>query len=179
MDRERTNCVRLPALKKRRGSVLLEACAGLLCLAILLQGALQLVTQGVRGLRYLKGRWELQRASQDLRTRLETYLLYQADVVQTLNGGTIVICYGHDRIQRREFSLKVSKTANCRALYSESWSAGASQGGVNPLSPPHIEVTELKATRLSGHIVHWRMMLTYRPTGAKREFSEVFHYGQE
>lgn len=179
MDRRKMFYAPLPALKKRKGSVLVEACASLVCLTLLLQGALQLVTQGFRGLRYVKSRWELQRCSQDLRTRLETYFLYQADVVQTLNNGTIVTCYGHENPLHREFYLNFSKTANCQALYSKGWSANVSQAGVNPLSPPHVEVTGLQVRKLGGHVLLWNMKLRHRPTGAEKAFQEVFRYGQE
>ena len=177
MEQGRKESVHLPGLKKNRGSILLEACAAIVCLVLLLQGALQLVTQGYRGLRYLKSEWELQRVSRELRSRLETYFLYQADVVQTFDNGTLVMCYGHDRTQRRNLYVKKAKSAGCYTLYSESWSPNANQSGVNPLSSPHVDVTDFKAERLSGHLVLWRMTLTYRPTGKKKVFREVFPYG--
>ena len=179
MDQEKKACVRWPGLRKARGSVLLEACAGLVCLMVLLQGALALVTQSFRGIRYLKGQWELNRLNQELATRLETYFMYQVDEVELDSTGTSITCYSHNNPQRRLFYLKQSQTANCLALYSEAWSARANQAGVNPLSPPHIAVTELRLAQPAPELVAWTMELTYRPTGAKKTFREVFRFERQ
>lgn len=159
--------------------MLLEACAGMVCLMILLQGALLLVTQSFRGLRYLKGEWELNRLNRELRTRLETYFLYQVDGVELNSTGSRITCYSHSSPQRKLFYLRQSQAANCQSLYSESWSAQASQPGVNPLSPPHIAVTKLQLEQPAPDLIRWTMELTYRPTGARKTFREVFHYERQ
>lgn len=166
-------------MKKGEGFLLAEGAIALL-LVLVTAGTLGRALPGMAlSLRRLHSRWELERSRRDLHTRLEANLLCvlaQARVVEGKHGAELE-GYNRWNMARWSYFVAPSPSTGVAALYKATWNQDSPQPGVNPLTPPHMEVTGFAVEALSGQRIYWQLRLRHRQTGQETALVAVYRYG--
>lgn len=166
-------------MKKARGFLMAEGALALFLVLMVAGSLLQCLPGAALFLQRLQGRRELQRTRRDLHTRLEAALLTsvsQARVVQGKHGPELE---GFHRVTQAQWTFFVAESASTHVptLYKGTWNQGSRQKGVNPLTPPHVEVTDFAVEALPGKRIHWQLGLRHRRTGQEIQLDKVYRYG--
>lgn len=166
-------------MKKARGFLMAEGAVALF-LVLVVAGTLALsLPEAALALQRLQGRRELERSRRDLHTRLEATLLTsvaQARVVEGKHGPELE-CYHRRSMAQWTFFVAESASTRIPTLYKGTWNQDSRQKGVNPLTPPHVEVTDFRVEALPGKRIHWHLGLRHRKTGQETELDKVYRYG--
>ncbi|MDO5598058.1 MULTISPECIES: hypothetical protein [Acidaminococcus] len=167
-------------MKKARGFLLAEGALSLLLVLLAAGRLLQSLPGAALSLQRLVGRRELQRTRQDLHTRLEAALLNSVSQARVVQGrhGTELECYHRYSQAQWTFFVADSASTHLPTLYKGTWNQESRQKGVNPLTPPHVEVTGFAVEALPEKRLRWHLGLRHRRTGQETELDKVYRYGR-
>lgn len=166
-------------MKKTDGFLMAEGAVALL-LVLVAFGTLGRALPGMAlSLQRLYSRRELERSRRDLHTRLEANLLCvlaQARVVEGKHGAELE-GYNRWNLARWSYFVAPSPSTGVPTLYKATWNQDSPQPGVNPLTPPHVEVTGFAVKELPARRIHWQLRLRHRRTGQETVLDKVYRYG--
>lgn len=166
-------------MKKARGFLMAEGAVALF-LVLVVAGSLARTLPGAAlSLQHLQGRRELERSRRDLHTRLEAALLTSVSQARVVTGkrGPELECYQRYTQAQWTFFVAESASTHTSTLYKGTWNQNSRQKGVNPLTPPHVEVTGFTVEALPEQRIHWHLGLRHRQTGQEAELDKVYRYG--